>query len=76
MGPYGITANLVSPGRILTDMILPHISVRKEEWMKQTPLQRFGEPEEVASVIVFLASAEAGYISGANIHVNGGLVMG
>lgn len=76
LGPYGITANLVSPGRILTDMILPHISVRKEEWMKQTPLQRFGEPEEVASVIVFLASAEAGYISGANIHVNGGLVMG
>lgn len=76
LGPYGITANLVSPGRIVTDMIIPHIPSRKEEWLKQTPLQRFGEPEEVASVIVFLASEEAGYISGANIHVNGGLVMG
>jgi 3-oxoacyl-[acyl-carrier protein] reductase len=76
LGPYGITANLVSPGRIRTDMIIPHIPSRKEEWMKQTPLKRFGEPEEVAHVIVFLASEEAGYISGANIHVNGGLVMG
>jgi 3-oxoacyl-[acyl-carrier protein] reductase len=76
LGPYGITANLVSPGRIVTDMIISHIPARKEEWLKQTPLQRFGEPEEVANVIVFLASEEAGYISGANIHVNGGLVMG
>jgi 3-oxoacyl-[acyl-carrier protein] reductase len=76
LGPYGITANLVSPGRIVTDMIIPHIPSRKEEWMKQTPLQRLGEPEEVANAIVFLASEEAAYISGANIHVNGGLVMG
>lgn len=76
LGAYGITANLISPGRIVTDMIIPHISTRKEEWMKQTPLERFGEPEEVASAIVFLASEEAAYITGANIHVNGGLVMG
>ena len=76
LGSSGITVNLVSPGRIVTDMIIPHIPDRKEEWMKQTPLARFGEPEEVASAIVFLASGEAAYISGANIHVNGGLVMG
>jgi 3-oxoacyl-[acyl-carrier protein] reductase len=76
LGSSGITANLVSPGRILTDMITPHIATRKEEWMKQTPLKRFGKPEEVANVIVFLASDESAYISGANIHVNGGLVMG
>jgi 3-oxoacyl-[acyl-carrier protein] reductase len=76
LGPYGITANIVSPGRIVTDMIIPHIPARKEEWLKQTPLKRFGEPEEVAAAIVFLASPEASYISGSNIHVNGGLVMG
>jgi 3-oxoacyl-[acyl-carrier protein] reductase len=57
-------------------MIIPHIADRKEEWMKQTPLARFGEPEEVASAVVFLASGESSYITGANIHVNGGLVMG
>lgn len=76
LGAYGITANLVSPGRILTDMIIPHIPNRKDEWLKQTPLKRFGEPEEVANTILFLASNESSYISGANIHVNGGLVMG
>jgi 3-oxoacyl-[acyl-carrier protein] reductase len=76
VGRYGITANLVSPGRIKTDMIIPHIPDRQDEWLKQTPLARFGEPEEVAHAVVFLASAEAGYISGANIHVSGGLTMG
>ena len=76
LGPHGITANLVSPGRILTDMIIPQISDRQEDWLQQTPLKRFGEPREVANTIVFLASDEAGYISGANIHVNGGLLMG
>jgi 3-oxoacyl-[acyl-carrier protein] reductase len=76
LGSYGITANLISPGRIKTDMIIPHIPKRKEEWLKQTPLNRFGEPEEIASVIAFLASEESSYITGANIHVNGGQVMG
>ncbi|MBE0654351.1 MAG: 3-oxoacyl-ACP reductase FabG [Bacteroidales bacterium] len=76
LGEYGITANLISPGRITTDMIIPHIPTRKDEWLKQTPLKRFGEPDEVASTIVFLASGESAYITGANIHVNGGLVMG
>lgn len=76
VGPHGITVNLVSPGRILTGMIIPHIPDRQEEWLKQTPLRRFGEPSEVAHAVLFLASDEAAYISGANIHVNGGLVMG
>jgi 3-oxoacyl-[acyl-carrier protein] reductase len=49
---------------------------REEEWMRQTPLRRFGEADEVASVIAFLASNAAAYITGATIHVNGGLVMG
>jgi 3-oxoacyl-[acyl-carrier protein] reductase len=75
LGSYGITVNLVSPGRIVTDLLRPHIPTRKDEWLKMTPLGRFGEPEEVAAAIVFLASGEASYITGTNIHVNGGIVM-
>lgn len=76
LGPYGITVNAVSPGRIMTDMISERMAGREEEWLKQTPLQRFGEPEEVAAAVAFLASDEAGYITGLNLHVNGGLLMG
>jgi 3-oxoacyl-[acyl-carrier protein] reductase len=57
-------------------MIAPEIPSRQEEWLKQIPLRRFGQPEEVAQAIVFLASEGASYITGANLHVNGGLVMG
>jgi 3-oxoacyl-[acyl-carrier protein] reductase len=76
LGEFGITVNAVSPGRIITDMIAPEIPSRQEEWLKQIPLRRFGQPEEVAQAIVFLASEGASYITGANLHVNGGLVMG
>jgi 3-oxoacyl-[acyl-carrier protein] reductase len=76
LGAFGITVNVVSPGRITTDMLLERMSGREEEWLKQTPLRRIGEPEEVASAIAFLASYGASYITGANLHVNGGLVMG
>ena len=49
---------------------------REQEWMSQTPMRRFGQPQEVAASIAFLASEDAGYITGAVINVNGGLVMG
>jgi 3-oxoacyl-[acyl-carrier protein] reductase len=49
---------------------------RTEEWLRQTPLGRLGGPEEVAEAVLFLASESARYITGANLHVNGGLVMG
>jgi 3-oxoacyl-[acyl-carrier protein] reductase len=75
LGTFGITANIVAPGRILTDMLTVRMSGREEEWMKQTPMKRFGTAEEVASAIAYLASESAGYITGATIHVNGGLVM-
>jgi 3-oxoacyl-[acyl-carrier protein] reductase len=74
-GEDGITVNLVAPGRIATDLILKSSPGRVAEWMAQTPLRRFGQPEEVASAIVFLASDAASYITGATRHVNGGLVM-
>ncbi len=75
LGPFGITANLIAPGRIITDLLTERMAGREEEWLKQTPLRRFGQPEEVAEPIVFLALDAASYITGATIHVNGGLVM-
>jgi NAD(P)-dependent dehydrogenase (short-subunit alcohol dehydrogenase family) len=76
LGPYGITANVVAPGRIVTDLLLERMAGREQEWMSQTPVRRFGRPEEVAAAIAFLASEDASYITGAVINVNGGLVMG
>jgi NAD(P)-dependent dehydrogenase (short-subunit alcohol dehydrogenase family) len=75
VGPFGITVNLVAPGRILTDMLTERMSGREAEWIAQTPLRRFGEPREVADVVAFLASDKASYLTGATLHVNGGMLM-
>lgn len=72
----GITVNSVVPGRITTDMVLSRSTGREAEWMQQTPMRRFGEPEEVAAAIVFLTSEAASYITGATLNVSGGLIMG
>lgn len=71
----GITVNLVAPGRIRTDLLMERSEGREEEWIHQTPLRRLGTPDEVAAAIAFLASDAASYITGATLHVNGGLVM-
>lgn len=76
LGQYNITVNVVSPGRILTDMIESRKDGREEEWIVNTPLGRLGKPEEVANSVVFLASDKASYITGANLNVNGGILMG
>ncbi len=75
VGAHGITVNLVAPGRIKTDLLLARSAGREAEWLQQTPMRRLGEAEEVAGPIVFLASDAAAYITGATLHVNGGLVM-
>lgn len=75
LGPSGITVNLVAPGRVKTDLLMGRLADREEEWLRQTPLRRLGEPDEVAAPIAFLASDAASYITGATLHVNGGLVM-
>ncbi len=75
-GPHNVTANVVVPGRIETDMLAGQLAARGEEWLKQTPLGRLGRPEEVAAAIAFLASEAASYITGAALQVGGGLVMG
>jgi 3-oxoacyl-[acyl-carrier protein] reductase len=76
LGPDGITVNLVVPGRIRTAMLDERAAGREDEWLAQTPLRRFGTPEEVAAAVGFLASEEAGYVTGAALQVGGGLVMG
>jgi len=76
LGEFGITVNAVAPGRILTEMLSAGMAGREEEWIRQTPLQRFGRPEEVAGPIAFLASEDASYITGAVLNVSGGQYMG
>jgi NAD(P)-dependent dehydrogenase (short-subunit alcohol dehydrogenase family) len=75
-GASGVTVNAVLPGRIETKMIADRSIGRLDEWLSQTPLNRLGQPDEVASMINFLASEKASYVTGAAINVNGGLVMG
>lgn len=66
-----VTVNAVAPGFIHTDMTQ---GLKEEELRKLVPMQRFGEPDEVADVITFLASKKASYITGTVIHINGGLL--
>jgi NAD(P)-dependent dehydrogenase (short-subunit alcohol dehydrogenase family) len=75
-GASGVTVNAVLPGRIQTNMIAQRSDGRMDEWLKQTPLARLGKAEEIASMIAFLVSEKASYVTGAAINVNGGLVMG
>lgn len=73
LAPYNITANAVAPGWVETQTILK--SDRWKRIVKQIPLQRLGKQEEIADVVAFLASDHAGYITGATLDVNGGLIM-
>lgn len=67
-----ITVNAVAPGVILTDMGLSIPEASREEMLRQVPLQRFAEADDVAGAILFLCSDLAAYITGQTIHVNGG----
>ncbi|WP_027408167.1 3-oxoacyl-[acyl-carrier-protein] reductase [Anoxybacteroides tepidamans] len=71
----GITVNAVAPGFITTDMTDRLAEDIRTEMLKQIPLARFGEPEDIAKVVAFLVSDAAGYITGQTIHVDGGMVM-
>ena len=70
-----ITVNAVAPGFIETDMTEKLPAEVKEEMLKQIPLARLGQPEQVAAVIRFLASEDSSYMTGQTLHIDGGMVM-
>ncbi len=76
LGSRGITANVVAPGFIETDMTAALPEERKKTYQASIPAGRFAAPEEVAAAVRFIASDEAAYITGAVIPVDGGLGMG
>ncbi len=76
LGSRGITANVVAPGFIETDMTAELPEAQQADYKKSIPAGRFASPSEVAKVIAWLASDDAAYISGAVIPVDGGLGMG
>jgi acetoacetyl-CoA reductase len=71
----GVTVNTVSPGYVETDMVMAIKKEVRDQIVAQIPMGRLAKPEEIAAVVAFLASEEAGYITGANISVNGGMHM-
>jgi 3-oxoacyl-[acyl-carrier protein] reductase len=71
-----ITVNIVAPGFIETDMTRALNEAQRAAYLAQIPAGRFGTVEEIARAVAFLASREAGYITGQTLHVNGGLYMG
>jgi 3-oxoacyl-[acyl-carrier protein] reductase len=71
----GITVNCVAPGFITTAMTDRLSDDQKGAILTQVPMGRMGEADEIASAVVYLASGEAGYITGATLHVNGGMAM-
>jgi 3-oxoacyl-[acyl-carrier protein] reductase len=75
IGSRGITVNCVAPGFIDTDMTKDLPAEQAQVLLAKIPLGRYGRPEEIAAVVGFLASMEAGYISGETIHANGGMYM-
>jgi len=75
LGSRNITVNCIAPGFIATDMTDALPEAQKTALLQQVPLGRLGTPEEIAHAVVFLASPLAGYITGAELHVNGGMYM-
>jgi 3-oxoacyl-[acyl-carrier protein] reductase len=75
VGSRNITVNCVAPGFIDTDMTRALTDAQRAQLVERIPLGRLGLPEDVAHAVTFLASREAGYITGATLHVNGGMYM-
>lgn len=71
----GITANCVAPGFITTAMTEKLTDDQKDGILKQVPTGRMGDPKEIGAAVLYLASPEAGYVTGTTLHVNGGMAM-
>jgi 3-oxoacyl-[acyl-carrier protein] reductase len=76
LGSRNITVNCVAPGFIDTDMTKALADAQRDALLGQIPLGRLGRSEEVAAAVAFLASPQASYVTGATLHVNGGMYMG
>ena len=76
IGGRGVTVNVVAPGFVTTDMTGQLSDARQAEILEQVPLKRMASPAEIAAAVTFLASEDAGYITGAVLPVDGGLGMG
>jgi 3-oxoacyl-[acyl-carrier protein] reductase len=75
LGSRNITVNCVAPGLIDTDMTKGLADAQKDAMLKTIPLNRLGQPEDIAHTVAFLASGRASYITGVTLHVNGGMYM-
>jgi 3-oxoacyl-[acyl-carrier protein] reductase len=71
----GVTVNVVAPGFIATPMTDALTDAQKGKLMEAIPLGRMGAPADIAAAVVYLASDEAGWVTGATLHVNGGMAM-
>jgi 3-oxoacyl-[acyl-carrier protein] reductase len=76
LGPYGITVNAIAPGPSATQMTETWLAEWSKTFLRQIPLGRVGEPDDIANAALFLASDEAAYITGICLDVNGGIAMG
>jgi 3-oxoacyl-[acyl-carrier protein] reductase len=72
LAPRGITANTVSPGAVETDLFAHNSNIRREELLRLIPMGRFGQPEDIADVVAFVASDDARWLTGLNIAATGG----
>ncbi len=75
LAPRNITVNAIAPGYIETDMTAVLPQEVKDRMLSMIPLKRFGQPKDIANAVKFLASEDAGYITGAVLRVNGGMYM-
>ena len=75
LGSRGVTVNCVAPGFIATDMTAALGDEQQKALTSQIPLGRLGQPEDIAAAVAYLASPEAGYVTGQELHVNGGMFM-
>lgn len=76
LGPKGVRLNCVAPGITETEMTRNRIATGRQGYLEKLPVGHIGQPEEIASAILFLASEKASYITGQVMHVNGGMYLG
>ena len=75
VGSRNITVNCIAPGFVETDMVRALTDKQHQDLIEHVPLGRLAQPREIASAVAFIASPDAGYITGATLHVNGGMYM-